>query len=803
MNTPKPVYIGTFFLAMGLLYLEIFSTRLLAFVIGPHYVYYTIAIAMLGLSAAAVYVSISKEVDARKSYLLTGISCLLASISILALFAFATYLKKQINIHEIETLKLGGFESMIAYIVDSGFTSSLLVGIAMSIPYLFFGAALSFIFRTTCKEDIHRLYFIDLLGACLGCAAAVILLELFDFKIPLLVALILPLISAVFFFSYSSKNYLKATIVIGILSCILLATPLAEKHLEPKPNLNKLARMYQYKIYDSAEELWRTWTSYGRIAAIKRTRIKRNREAIDYYIMAHGNGEGHAHVPQLKKKGARSDTKLAIAGCDPKRVLVIFAGVGNDMVQFDRLTNGAADITGVELIPQVINWPKENIPKIKEFIEKKNMHLINAEGREFLSRDKTKYDCILASWSGASTSYYTGAAAAASNYLYTTEGLGAMMDRLNTGGQLTLLDGNKVRLSHSIKKYFKDRGINDISNKIVLVNSKNALQKNDWKKPGDNTILLVKPSGFNESDIKKINKIKAIVYSFKSSHKFAKQHKRIIENDDADSYIEKWALRDGVDLSGASDNKPLTNNLFPTNAYFTSKFWHGKVKDNQWKIKLSRAKALICFVVISVMIIFLPLFLSKSKISWSRTTRNSLVYFSIIGSAFMLMEVGIIIKLRLLIGHPGYTLGIVLSSIVFFTGLGSLFSDFAIKNRLFKLSTTAFLSGFFILLAFFLCDYANYNLLGYSRYFKIIVAFLIPALPAFFMGHLFPQGLNRISDEGASLIPWAIAINGATGTIASGLSLFIMEIAGVNFLIIAAALLYFCLGIFSRKTIFN
>ena len=169
----------------------------------------------------------------------------------------------------------------------------------------------------------------------------------------------------------------------------------------------------------------------------------------------------------------------------------------------------------------------------------------------------------------------------------------------------------------------------------------------------------------------------------------------------------------------------------------------------------------------------------------------------------MMMEIGIIMKLKLLVGHPGYTLGIVLASVVLFTGIGSLISDYTLKNKLLSLKGLCIASAACILISLFFAAYANTELVGLSRFSKLLIAFLIPAIPCIFMGHLFPQGLSRIAKENENLIPWAIAINGATGTIASGLSLFILEITGTNSLIIASAFLYLLLGLLNSKTLFR
>src|SRR6185436_15470715 len=48
-----------------------------------------------------------------------------------------------------------------------------------------------------------------------------------------------------------------------------------------------------------------------------------------------------------------------VMGHEPKRILVLFAGVGRDMVELDALAQGKADITGVELNPAVVDLHKD------------------------------------------------------------------------------------------------------------------------------------------------------------------------------------------------------------------------------------------------------------------------------------------------------------------------------------------------------------------------------------------------------------------------------------------------------------
>src|SRR5690606_15950059 len=50
-------------------------------------------------------------------------------------------------------------------------------------------------------------------------------------------------------------------------------------------------------------------------------------------------------------------------------------------------------------------------------------------------------------------------------------------------------------------------------------------------------------------------------------------------------------------------------------------------------------------------------------------------YFLLIGVGFMFVEIALLQRLSLFLGHPVYSLAIVLFSIVLSTGLGSLVSD--------------------------------------------------------------------------------------------------------------------------------
>ena len=83
----------------------------------------------------------------------------------------------------------------------------------------------------------------------------------------------------------------------------------------------------------------------------------------------------------------------------PERALVMFAGVGADMMALHEY--GAGHVTGVELNETLVAGGRSlGGYRAAEFLDKEDVDLVVAEGRVFLERDENLYDLVLLSWSG-------------------------------------------------------------------------------------------------------------------------------------------------------------------------------------------------------------------------------------------------------------------------------------------------------------------------------------------------------------------------------------------------------------------
>jgi hypothetical protein len=84
--------------------------------------------------------------------------------------------------------------------------------------------------------------------------------------------------------------------------------------------------------------------------------------------------------------------------------------------------------------------------------------------------------------------------------------------------------------------------------------------------------------------------------------------------------------------------------------------------------------ALIVSVVAVAVILLLPPLLLGTKLPRDRSVRSFLLYFLAIGAGYILIEVALIQKFVLFLGHPTYALTVVIFSMLVSSGLGSFVS---------------------------------------------------------------------------------------------------------------------------------
>ena len=156
-----------------------------------------------------------------------------------------------------------------------------------------------------------------------------------------------------------------------------------------------------------------------------------------------------------------------------------------------------------------------------------------------------------------------------------------------------------------------------------------------------------------------------------------------------------------------------------------------------------------------------------------------LLYFGAIGLGFMLVEISQVQRLAIFLGHPVYSLSVVLFSLLLSSGIGSL-ATARVWDRP-QSSTRILLLLVVVLVAFggitpLVIRY--FDAASIATRIAVSVGILMPI--GFLMGMAFPIGMRRALSEAPSIAPWLWGVNGAASVCASVLVVVIALGAGIS-----------------------
>jgi hypothetical protein len=199
----------------------------------------------------------------------------------------------------------------------------------------------------------------------------------------------------------------------------------------------------------------------------------------------------------------------------------------------------------------------------------------------------------------------------------------------------------------------------------------------------------------------------------------------------------------------------------------------------------------ISVLAIIVVLAFPPLLLGE-RLPAEPGVRGFLLYFVCIGAGYILIQVALIQKFVLFLGHPTYALTVIIFSMLISSGLGSFWSrrltgDSSETGRL-----SAVLVGVAILvsaLAFLAAPVSEYGV-GWPLPVKALVTVCLIAPAGFLMGIPFPTGLMRLQKSYPQAVRWAWALNAAASVLGSVSAICLAIYIGLRATVLTGALLY-------------
>jgi hypothetical protein len=251
-----------------------------------------------------------------------------------------------------------------------------------------------------------------------------------------------------------------------------------------------------------------------------------------------------------------------------------------------------------------------------------------------------------------------------------------------------------------------------------------------------------------------------------------------------------------LDVSPPTDDRPFFFNQLritdPASMLRAMQADSGVIKGNLGATIVLLIIIALSFVLV-VLTIALPALPSVRRVS-RRLIGAGTVYFLLIGLGFMSVEIGVIQRLSLFLGHPVYGLAVGLFAIILSTGVGSLVSD-----RL-PLSSPRRLMLWSGALAFYLGALPFWLPLfvGVFEASPIVIraaaAVLMVAPLGLLMGFGFPTGMALVNALDTRPTPWFWAINGAAGVLAASIAVAVNIAFSISTSIWLSAICYLLVG---------
>jgi hypothetical protein len=763
---------GVFLICMCVLMLQIVETRLLSVISFYHLAFFAISMAMFGMTAGSLIVYFNPTFFAPER--------LFANLAwIAAAFAIAVALSTAVLISTVVIDPASGF--VLAVLLWAKVIAALVP------PYVFAGMAVS-LALTRSSWPVGIVYGVDLAGAAFGCLGALALMSTLDgVSAMLMVGAIGAAASVAFALAGRNTGRIALPSWLGVLQrpglLVIGLALLAIGNAAIQPHGLRLT-VAKGQIEDADSFEYVKWNSYSRIVAEKTTRTypmmwggspKVQYSNIDQRYM---NIDGDAGTSMYRFGGNIDDvaflkydiTSLAYYIRNRGRSAVIGVGGGRDLLT--AYLFGFRDVTGVELNSIFVDLFEQRFRDFNHLADLPGVKFHVDEARSWFASAGRDAGFDLLQMSMVDTWAATGAGAfsLSENGLYTVEGWRKFLGSLAPNGVFTVSrwyspkDVDETgRLLSLAKATLIDMGVTDPRQHLVLAAFDNL------------STLIVGRAPFSPEDLTRLRDVTAqmgfSILVSPDAPAASEVLQEIMAAPDIPA-LQALSARFHLDVSPPTDDRPFFFNQLritdPAAMLRALRADSGVVKGN-----LGATIVLLIIIALSFVLVMLtivvPALPSVRRIS-HRLICAGTVYFLLIGFGFMFVEIGVIQRLSLFLGHPVYGLAVGLFAIILSTGVGSLISDrFPLVGPQRIMLWSGALAIYLAALPFWLPLFV-----GFFEANPIVIrataAILMVAPPGLLMGFGFPTGMALVNAVDTRPTPWFWAINGAAGVLAASIA---------------------------------
>jgi hypothetical protein len=798
------------------LLLELALTRLFSVVLFYHFAFLAISIALLGLGAGGVFAFVRREHLKRHEIASLAPRLLMAS-------ALAILVMLEVVLRIPVSLRLDW----------TNFFRLTIIYVIAAVPFFFTGLLFSVVFARE-RQRISQLYGADLIGGAVACLAVVLLLGWIGGPNAVIFSAAAMAVAGALW----SPAYRKKALLVALIPVLLIITNLATH--------GRVADI----IYAKGAHRWREWTEFSKWNAISRIEVDHFNDFRTIVIDADASTFlMHADPAQWQDPKWRGN--LMSAAPSTVNVLrphgdyaIIGPGGGVDVLR--ALVNGSPSVTAIEINPIIANDIMRG--RYADFAyhlyERPEVHLHVSDGRSFIRSSTDRYDVLQMTLVDTWASTAAGAFALSENNLYTVEAFREYFDHLKPDGMIAITrwefrePREALRVVSQAMEALRQMGVEDPRNHFIVV------AEGELNTDGKPVTVLAKKTPFTPQEVETvlahINETKDL-HLVHAAHLFgmakgsapgnsvcgqppaltscyageealgqvsyaAKEARQpfddlIDANPDVDRWIgqkfpahQQWSERDTFirnypyNIKPVSDSAPFFFFTFKTGRLLRAAL-HPRQEGIDWKVNLGVAVLFILLAISFAAVmafLILPLaFHTSARVAGVKP----LLYFIAVGLGYILVEITMIQRFVLFLGHPTYALTVVVFLMLLTSGAGSLaarrwISDWRRVRFPILLIVLALVAYIFVLPRILVA------LVGLPLVVKFVVSGVLLAPIGFLMGMPFPTGLRALENTEAGAIEWAWAMNAAASVLGSVLAMVIAVHFGLAVTLACGAVAY-------------
>jgi len=751
---------------------EVLLTRVSALRLAFHFSFLVVSNALFAVGVAGVVLTVARARTAGNERLWAARACaaLAASLPLTYAFLLEWEVPAQFRLSDVSSsLGLAAFNAVAA------------------VPFLFGGAAIGLLLQASAAR-VHRVYAADLLGAALGCIATPFVLWGAGAGGALAASVALALLAT----AALSRDGGRGRIAAAALAALTLAAAPFLDARYPVPSKTELQITAETSFIAGDERLSSRWSALSRVDVdripdderslfLRTPGVPMPRPERQAFLMQDGSAGTYIHdytgTPEALDGLRRSLYALGATVFEPDSVFIIGAGGGDDL--WAHKASGTGRIKAIELNRAIIDVHEGLLADwSRDLLETPGVDLVHGEGRSMLLAETERFDMLQMSGIDTWTALQSGAYMLAENFLYTRDAVRDMFGVVDEDGavQVTRFSGDKeaLRLLATFREVHAEVGEGEFRRSVACVPAGSFLS------------VLAKRTPFTDDEVRRLDAfleragVPAVVHPRQPG---IGALDAFVRSETPDRFITEYPF----DIRPVGDDRPYFFHFHRWNDLGLAR----RSIDAPTTVTQGNPLFLLgqlAFAAVLAALLLAPAL--RSALSGpggggadapprGALALSALGYFGGIGAGYVVLQVALLQKLVLLVGHPLHSLTVTLFTMLLGTGAGAFlsrraFSGDAPARRLWAvpIGLAAVTAGLAL---------GSEDLFAWaiprSDAIRFAIAAGIVAPIGLLLGIPFAHGIEAVERHTPALVPWAWAANAATTVVGS----IVAVVVSINF----------------------